>query len=68
MKQFWMVVDSTPGEACFFRHGTKTDASEEAERLTIKEGRPFVVLESVAVCEPPPKVIWGIPSTRVQDN
>ena len=56
--QFWMVLDSREGASCTKRHYDVAEAEAEAERLAIKEGRAFFLMESVDRCAPAPKVIW----------
>jgi len=57
-EQFWMVLDSTAGSSCSKRHYDVAEAETEAARLTVKEKRPFYVLEAVDRCSPAPLVIW----------
>ena len=56
--QFWMVLDSREGASCTKRHYDVGEAEAEAERLAIKEGRAFFLMEAVDRCSPAPKVTW----------
>ena len=58
MNKFWMVVDERAGSVCKERHSTQAEAIQEAERLCVQEGRGFVVLEAMRVCEPTKLVTW----------
>jgi len=60
--RFWMVIDMQPGNAASRRHDSALSAETEAERLTVKEGRPFGVLELVGICKPAPKTLWEDPA------
>lgn len=62
MEPFWMVTgeNNQPSK----RHPTLRAAEEEAERLTRKERKIFVVMEARAICKPvvpqvaPIPVVW----------
>jgi hypothetical protein len=58
MKKFWMVIcEDSPSTSK--RHYTYQEAVAEAERLCMKEGKRFILLEAVELCkrEHPP-VSW----------
>ena len=59
LKKEWVVVEvQTCASYCFSRfHPTLDETRAEAERLCLKEGSEFLVLEVVGKCGPG-SVIW----------
>ena len=61
MEKFWMVIAAEGSSSTTERHKIRGTAEAEAHRLTIKEGKSFVVLEAISLCsvvQPVIKTCW----------
>lgn len=58
----WIVIcmsNPNPSALGFREHTSLAEAMEEAERLTMKTGKEFVVYEPISRCKPAPRVLWS---------
>ncbi|TCS35841.1 hypothetical protein EDC30_109140 [Paucimonas lemoignei] len=69
--KYWMVLRDPPFTngnvglqyAPRFVHESRESAEKEAERLALKTGEPFLILEGVAWVHPRKADLAGLPST-----
>lgn len=55
VKKFWMIIPVNPEYNAVVRYDSREEATKHAEYCANKENIPYLILETVDLCNPLPK-------------